>query len=668
MAILTTIVGIASVIFAKLKWPKVLGYIAAGVLMSKYTWGGGFLLDESSFGVIGQLGIVYLMFSMGLDFSMTQIKRMKAVVLPVALIDTLAMTWIGYTVGTSVLGWESVPSLVLGVAICDSATTMLAKVIDEMKWNDRPFVRYALGTSVCEDIVCVGMIAIVTGVLQGQGISIRAAGTSLGGLFVFFLAVIVFGMILVPRLLVSVAKMRDDEALLLTILGFCFFVSWIAFKFEFSLAIGAFLVGIIGASSDVRKRLAELVAPLKSLYAAIFFVSIGLMFDPASCLRNLPTVLFVSAVVMGGKFINCTLAGLLTGQSVRTSIQMGMSLAQIGEFAFMVALLYQGSTDDRSCPIFDIVVAVSVLTTLVNPTMIRLSEPVGRWVEDHLPSISRQRLETYRGFVAKFHSAGHERAMHDIVRTCILQLGIVAALNFAVSIAFSMLTDLNYDKFSVFLEAHKRFVFCLLANIVILAMLVPACRIGKILGRAFAEVIVGHGKAKWQQAMRQIISLSVLIGVLILFLVEMSMVSVTIAPEEPWARWTIRSILVLVGAFGWRIAVKAVDRANARFREALGAEERREKIVGVMTFSVPEDHTRSLTIDLASPAIGATVGSLNVRAKTGAVIVSIERDGDVIRTIGPDTELRVGDTLLAVGEGHQIAALKDLLGIVEAEV
>jgi len=667
VAVLTVLAGIVAVVFSRFKWPKVLGYIGVGVLMNEYTWGGSFLTDDSALQVIGQLGIIYLMLMMGLGFSTSQVKRMKAVAIPVSLIDTIVMTWLGYTVGTKCFGWGTVPSLFLGVAICDSATTMLAKVIDELKWGGKPFVRYALGTSVCEDIICVALIAVVTGVANGKGISLLAAGSSLGGLMVFFLAVFVFGMILIPRLLASVEKARDDEALLLAFVGCGCFVSWMALKLNFSVALGAFLVGVIGASSDVHKRLGELIMPLTSLFSAMFFISIGLLVDPAACLRHLPTVIALSAVVIAGKSVNCTFGALLSGQSIKTSVQMGLSLAQIGEFAFMVAILYVGLTGDKSCPMFEIVIAVSVLTTLLNPMLIRLSEPVGKWVENHMPSRTIRHIKTYRGFVAKLQSSQHEVELHRIVRTGAIQLGVIGILNFAVAVAFTLLEQWDFSEFSSFCNDNKRFIFCLLVNLFITAMLVPVIRIGRTLGRAFALTLVGTEETKWHQAMRHAISLAVVIAAALLLFCEMSMINVNLAPEEPWERWTIRGILLLAAVFGWRVFVKAVDRAHTRFVEALGAEERREKIVQMMTFSVPEDHVSRLEIDLASPAVGTTVFSLNIRAKTGATIVAIERNDTELRNIGPDTEIQVGDVLVAVGDGRQIAALKDLLGIVSPE-
>ena len=231
LAMLMAIAGLAAAVFSRLGWPKVLGYILAGVVMSEHTWGGSFLADARSTQTVGQLGVVFLMFGMGLSFSPREMRAVRSVALPAALLDTAVMTWLGYLVGTRVFGWKPVPSFFLGVAVCDSATTLLAKVIDEMNWGRRAFARYVLGTSVCEDVVCVGAIAVATGFATGGDMTAGAFFHSLGGLAVFFLSVLVFGFIQVPRLLSSVARRKDDEALVLTLLGCCFFISFFAYKY-----------------------------------------------------------------------------------------------------------------------------------------------------------------------------------------------------------------------------------------------------------------------------------------------------------------------------------------------------------------------------------------------------------------------------------------------------
>ncbi len=663
LALLMAVAGLVSILFAKLKWPKVIGYILAGVMMGQHTWGGALLQDETSVRTIGQLGVVFLMFTMGLGFSPTQMKRIKNVALPTALLDTIMMVWLGYTIGTTCFGWGTVPSLFLGAAICDSATTMLAKVIDEMNWGRRPFVKYTLGTSVCEDIICVGILALITGVAQGDGMSLSAAAVSLGGLFVFFLAVIVFGFVLVPRLLRSVAQTDDSEALLLTVLGCCFLVSWIAFKFEFSLALGAFLVGILVASSDVHNRLVKLADPLKSMFAAVFFVSIGLLLDPVACWHYLPQILIVSAVVVLGKFFNCTLGAMISGESVKTAVQMGLSLAQIGEFAFMVAVLYFTVTGDTSSPMYTIVVAVSLLTTLLNPFLIRASAPVGEWVEIHQPKRFRRIFTAYRELIAKFQTGTSEAKFRRTLHHTFVQIGVLLALNFAVSVGFLVLNRYDWSKFSVFFNDHKKFVFCLLLNLFMVAMFAPAVRIAHRFAAALSDELVGDGTATWQQAVRHLVSLVIVVVVVLLFFIEMAMLNVNLAPEETWARWTIRGIMLVAAVFGWRFFVRAGQRAAARFDEALTADERRAKIESMLTLHLPEKSVHRLTLPASSPAIGETVVTLNIRAKTGAAILSIERGEETIRNVGPETDFQIGDVLIAFGEGAQIASLKDLLGI-----
>ena len=659
LAMMMAIAGLVSVVFAKLKWPKVIGYILAGIMMSRHTWGGSFLVDENSVQTIGQLGIVFLMFTLGLEFSMSDMKKLKNVTFPTAILDTVVMTYLGYTVGTKLLGWGAVESLFLGAAICDSSTTLLAKVIDEMKWSSRPFAKYVVGTSVCEDIICIGIIALITGVAGGNA-SFAAVGKSLGGLFVFFLATIVFGLVLVPRLLESVAKRHDDEALLLTLLGCCFFVTWIAFRLNFSMALGAFLVGILGASSDVRRRLHALAEPLRSMFAAVFFVSIGLLVDPAACWENLPVILGLSALVMIGKGVNCFTGGIVSGESVKTSVQMSFSLAQIGEFAYMVALLYLSTTNDSKSPMYQIVVGVSLLTTILNPVMIRISDPVGDWAENHCPSRIAGWLGNYRGFVAKFHgSSGSESAA--AIRKALIELVVIAVLELAVVIIVSMLYRYDWSAFSGFFERHDRIFLCLGANAFMIAMFAPVLRIARTLGGALGDMLVNPGASKWQLAVHNVVNYFTVTAVVGSSFVWMMMLNVPIQPSEFWAKCAVYGTLVAAAAVGWRFFSKTGHRALKRFADVAGASKKDEP--RQILFSVPEDTIHRITLPAASPAVGGTPVSLNIRAKTGASVVSVVRDGKITRNIGADWEFRIGDTLVVMGDAHQLAALMDLLRV-----
>ena len=662
LAVVMSVAGLAALLFSRLGWPKALGYILAGVMMNGYTWGGAFLKDVGSISTIGQLGIVFLMFSMGLGFSASEMKAVKNVTIPTALLDTIVMTWLGYMVGTRVFGWGLVPSLFLGVAICDSATTLLAKVIGEMGWSNRPFVRLTIGTSVCEDVVCVGLLALITGIAKGSGMSFGAVGLSMGGLFVFFLGVVVFGFVLVPRLVAAVSRSKDTEALLVTVLGLCFFISYVAYRLEYSLALGAFLVGVIGSSCDNRRRLNEIVSPLKTMFAAMFFVSVGLLVDPFVCLRHLPAVLLVTAVVIVGKFVNCTLGALLAGERLGTAVSIGLSLAQIGEFAFMVAMLYVGVTGDTACPIFPVAVGASLLTTVLNPFFIRLSDRVSDRVEEMCPPHVAKRLSTYRAFLARIRATSPGGRLHRLIRRCVVELLFVALVDFAAAMVLVAGVRIDWSRFSVLFERYDTYICVIVADFFILASCTFVVPVARRLASALVEATVGTCDQIWQQAIRPLVALTTYAAVAAVFFVEMIMLNVLIMPTNDIVFNASMLVVLLVGGvFGWKRFAKAGAHARKLFDDALTVDARLANIENVISVQIPASEIRRLTVASDSPAVGETVVSLDIRARTGASVVSVSRDGRVNRHIGPDWVFAAGDEVVAMGDAEQLSAFEALL-------
>ena len=661
LAMLMAVAGAVSLLFTKLKWPKVIGYILAGVLLSRHSWGGSFISDESSVQTIGQLGIVFLMFTMGLGLSLTKLKKVGNVVLPTAFLDTVVMIGLGFTLARTVLGWGVVPSLFLGAAICDSATTLLAKVIDEMRWSSRPFVKYVLGTSVCEDIICVGVIALITGVANGEGMNIGSIAKSLGGLGIFFIAVFFFGLVLIPRFLTSIARRGDDESLLLPLLGCCFFVTYAAYRLDYSLALGAFLVGVIGASSEVRGRLGALVEPLRNMFASVFFVSIGLLVNPAACWENLPVILLLTVLVVFGKFFNCTLGALLTGVELKTAVQMGFSLAQIGEFAYMVALLYVTATGDLDKPMYQVVVGVSLLTTIMNPMMIRFSDKAGDFIEQKTPIRIKNILSAYRGFLSRYRRSA-SGAKRTLVRKQFVEIILLGVLCFAVALGFGFLSNIDWSARSQFFEAHKKLFFALPLNFILIMFFALAFKVGKSMSNSVAEILVGAGEARWQLSVKTIIRHFVLTLVVASAFVEFAIINANFTPEELWAKWAMFGIFVAVALFGWRFFVKAGHRVASNFTAALEVDERLAKLSRELTFTVPEDVIAKVTVPADSPVIGVSVGDLNIRAETGATVVTVIRGDIKIRNVGPKLSFLGGDILVAMGDETEIAKLKALLG------
>ena len=662
LAVLMAVAGVVAGIFGRFGWPKVIGYILAGVVLGEHTWNGSLLADIGSTRTIGQLGVVFLMFGMGLSFSPKDVRRARSVAVPAALVDTVMMTWLGYTVGTRIFGWSTVPSLFLGVAICDSATTLLAKIFDELGWTNRPFVTNVLGISLCEDVICVGAIAVVTGVASGGSMSLAALGTSLGSLVLFFLTVLVFGFVLVPRLLDSIGKRGDGESLVLVALGVCFFVSYLAYLFEFSLALGAFLVGLVASTSGMRHRLVALAGPLKAMFAAVFFVSIGLMVDPAALASCWPDIILVAAVIVVGKTLNIGLASLAAGTDVRTAVQNGLSLAQTGEFAFMVAMLYATITGDFERPLFQVAVGASLLTVLANPLLVRISERVGVWTESKVPPGLGRRLASYRAWLERIRASRGSPAFQRL-RLAAVTLGVYAVLILAASIVCTLLGQYDYSGFSPFLERHDELIFFVLANLFDVAVfsLVPSA--ARSLGDSVAVLLAGDGDARWQTHLRPLVRYVTTTVAVALFFLEWTMINVSIVPQGGAVRVGAFVVVIVVGVVGWRLFAKAGRRASQRFHEALTAEERQEGLAATMAVPAPSGDVHSLVLGPGSPAVGGTVVTLNIRAKTGASVVAVVRDGQMTRNVGPEWEFRIGDKLLVLGDAHQLAALKDLLGV-----
>ena len=478
---------------------------------------------------------------------------------------------------------------------------------------------------------------------------------------------LVFGLVLAPRLLNGVASLKDDETLLLTVLGLCFFVSFIAFKFDYSLALGAFLVGILGASSDVRSRLHKLASPLRNMFSAVFFVTIGLLVDPRMCLSNLPLILGLVLLVVLGKGFNCCTMSLLTGQSVKNAVQTGLGLAQIGEFAYMVALIYMTQTGDAASPIYQVVVAVSLITTCLNPTLLRASDRVGDWCETHLPERLRGWIAAYQDWLARFRGASVPTQLQKHLRSRFAWLVAAFMLNFAVVVAATMLTRLDYSPFSRFFNDHKLFFFCLVANLFCVSMLALMLGLALSIGRDIAAVLTGTRQPKkWKAAVRQFVSWACWTVVLVLAFVQNLMINVNLLPPEPPARLTILALLVTAAILGWKHFKRAGHVATYRFNSALAAERRRTRRAtarGDVTLTVPGDFYEHLAIPEASPAIGESIRSLDIRAKTGASVVAVERAGNRFRNPGPSWTFEAGDVAVVIGDPPQLAALHELFAV-----
>ena len=321
---------------------------------------------------------------------------------------------------------------------------------------------------------------------------------------------------------------------------------------------------------------------------------------------------------------------------------------------------YVTITGDVERPLYQVAVGVSLLTTLLNPLMIKSSDRFGDWVEGKCPARLAKALAAYRGAIERYRTSGAS-ARRRLVRRQVLQLAVAAVLVFAASVGFSMLERRDWSRLSVFFESHKRLFFALAMNAVIATVLAIAVRIAKSMASSLADTIVGTGRARWQNTVRSLVRHVVMTAVMALATMQVIMVNLNFAPEETWARVAIAIAIASAMAFGWRFFVRAGRRAARNFTAALRTDERLARLSREVTITIPEDVISNVVVGPTSAAIGFTIGSLGVRAKTGATIAAVDRDGKRIRNVGPAFKLRAGDVLIAMGDRLQISQLRSLL-------
>src|SRR5512145_428174 len=366
---LTTVLGVAAVttvLFERLRQPVVLGYILAGLIVGPHVPVPLFA-DVGIVKTLSELGVILLMFALGLEFSLRSLARVGPTAGTTAVVQSSIMVWLGFVAGRA-FGWTPLESVFAGAIVAMSSTTIIAKAFDDLRVKGalRDLV---VGVLLVEDLFAIVFMAILTAVATGAGVSPGELGATLGRLVAFLAALLVAGMLVVPRAIRYVRRLGRPETLLVVSLGLCFGMAFLALEAGYSVALGAFLAGSLVAESGEGHAVEELVRPVRDLFAAIFFVSVGMLIEPALVARHWVAVLLFIGLVVVGKSSAVGLGAFLTGHGVRTSVQAGMSLAQIGEFSFILAALGASlrATGDFLYPI---AVAVSAVTTLTTPWLI----------------------------------------------------------------------------------------------------------------------------------------------------------------------------------------------------------------------------------------------------------------------------------------------------------
>lgn len=383
LALILVAAGVMSLIFKKLNLPVVLAYIVAGFLISPNFTYLPTVVETADIHVWANIGIVFLMFGLGLEFSFKKIATVGGSAFVIAMTVMLSMILIGYTVG-QLIGWSNMDSVFLGGMLSMSSTMIILKAYEEYKLKKEKFAQLVLGTLVIEDIGGIFMMIILSTVSVSRNAEAGMLFQELGFLLLCLAIWLVAGIYLIPTFLNKFSKYMNDELLLILIIGLCMGMVWIANALGFSSALGAFLAGSILAGTVKVHKIEELVKPLKDLFGAVFFVSVGMLIEPALLVEYIGPILVITVVTIIGQMTFSTMGILLSGNSLHTAIRGGFSMVQIGEFSFIVANLGM-SLGVISDFLYPIVVCVSVITTFTTPLFIKNSEKVYQAVKKMLP-------------------------------------------------------------------------------------------------------------------------------------------------------------------------------------------------------------------------------------------------------------------------------------------
>jgi CPA2 family monovalent cation:H+ antiporter-2 len=508
------------------------------------------------------------------------------------------------------------------------------------------------------------MIALLSGIAMTGSLQVVQVGTTLGKLGIFLVAALVIGLLAVPRLLGYVARFKSNEMLLISVLGLCFGFSLLASKLGYSVALGAFLIGAVIAEAREIHRVEALIEPVRDMFSAIFFVAIGLLIDPKMLATYWFPIVVITLAVVLGKVVTCSFGAFVGGNDTRTSLRVGMGLAQIGEFSFIIASL--GLTlKVTSDFLYPIAVAVSAFTTLLTPYLIKSADNLVSWFDRAAPRPLVGYLELYTQWVGQFSRPRSSSLARRFAKRWIWQilLNVLLIAAIFVSAAFVIQSRPTWLSRLPLGEDSLKAVFWLGAVIMALPLLIASFRKLQALGMLIAELKVTRVAAgENTQAIRAIVSQAIaIIGMFGLSLFVLILSSTLLPPLKVLIVFLL--VIALVTWLMWRSFIKIYSKAQAALHEVLSQPPVPPHQDSPTALPAILQHATLRTVPLnpTSPAARKLIRELQLRTQTGASIVGIERNGTNIINPGPDEELLPGDQLLLLGNPSQLQAAEAAL-------
>ncbi len=672
------VAALTTVVFQRLKQPVVLGYILAGFIVGPNV-PFPVAADREVVQTLSEIGVILLMFSLGLEFSLSKLVKLGPVVSLTAVLQSSLMFWLGFVTGRF-FGWTTIESLFAGATIAISSTTIIAKTFDEQK------VRGALrelvvGILIVEDLIAILLMAMLTAIGSGRGLSAVTMARTSAKLALFLVGLVVIGLLLVPRGVRAIRRLQRPETTLVAAVGFCFATSLLAHALGYSVALGAFIAGSLIAESGEQREIEHLVEPVRDVFAAIFFVSVGMLIDPALIIEHLPAIAALTALVILGKLVGVSLGAFLTGNSVRTSVQAGMSLAQIGEFSFIIAGLGLSLRATREF-LYPVAVAVSALTTLTTPWLIRASGPVANFVDRKMPRPLQTFVTLYATWLEQLRTEPRSTARGARIRRLIRLLVVDAVLLIAIAVGSSLALPHLSGQLERRLDMDPRYargVVLTAALILTLPLSAGIVRVARRLGLTLASAALpepSEGSVDLGAAPRRAFVVTLQFAIVLLTGLPILMVTQPVLGGA-YGAFLLGVLLLGLGISFWKGATDLHGHVQAGAQTMIEAlltqahqsrsselpSEPRSSFEQIQKLFTGLGSPVAVSLDEHSSAVGKSLAQLNLRGITGATVLAITRDGKGTVIPGAREVLRAGDRLALAGSQESINAAKDLLTV-----
>ena len=637
LALILAVAGVTTLLFKWLKQPVVLGYIVAGFLCS-----GNFLLQGvSNMGNVdiwAEIGIIFLLFSLGLEFSFKKLMNVGGPALMTALVVIVGMMCSGFMAGRA-LGWTSTDSIFLGGMLSMSSTTIIIKAFDDLGLRSQKFTSLVFGVLVVEDLFAVVLMVMLSTLFVQRAVEHVVIAEQLFKLIFFLILWFVVGIYLIPTFLKKIRKFLNQETLLVISLGLCLIMVVLATYAGFSSALGAFIMGSILAGTVQAESIEKVIAPVKDLFGAVFFVSVGMLVEPAMLVQYIVPIVFLTVVVIVGQIFYGTLGFLVSGQNLKIALQSSFSLAQIGEFAFIIASLGL-SMGVTSSFLYPVAVAVSVVTPFTTPFIIRLSDPAYHRINRLIPKRMKALLARYS---AGSQTVNSEREWMSLLKKSLLNMFIYCVLlGGVVWISSSYYSPFVEERFEGF--AGK--LIATTTTILFMTPLLWGLAVRHLNRRLFVPL--------WNDPR---FNHGLLVSLIVLRILLALMFVLTVVAHLSSYRWGALmafAILLLLLALFWRRIKRGYLRFEQRFFTNLN-EKDASTVVTTGNYRAKFLHMAKMTVSADSPLVGRCFRELDLRLRYGVTVVSVLRGSHRYNAPGASMVLMPSDEISVVGTDAQLS-------------